>query len=250
MKGSYVIFHEELSSNNKANSIRNNLTAKMHLQLRESFGLLNSPTVSIKGLCSLHSFLIQHPKFNLYPKVYLEIPSNNLAFTKEPIFGWHYGEVGIWASNYLAWKTLVESEYDFAVILEDDLVIEPIFFDVLTKAIFDLPKNWDVYFHYIENLQNKTVLKPIHNTKFFQPSKCISHAAYVISKQGAKKAINEIENGLSINFPCDWFFLNRPNDYFVYTLSSSTLKGCRIALTPSTFRDTKRYDLTTFLSGI
>lgn len=251
MNGCFNLFHENLDNSTPRYDVRNHLSDIMYKNLTKYIPSLNSPTISIHNENDLLLFLKNNPKFNLYPRTYLDLPINNKYHLKEPIYGWHYEEIGIWASNYLAWKNFIESNYDYLLLLEDDLVIEDNFFDIFNSTVNELPKDWDVYFHHLSNSKLLSLIPVESNIKFFRPQKTVDHNAYAISKSGAIKSINEIENGLEIKFPCDWFFFNRKHNYNVYTLDLKSPKGCRVAMINSSFRQrSPRQDLTESLKKV
>lgn len=234
MNGCFNVFHEEIESATRSQKVRNTLATTSIEVLSKHLVRLDSPTITIKTKDETFSFLQDHKHLKLSPKLYTVIPRNGDYHSFEPSM-WSPAQVGIWASNYLAWKALSESTFDYALLLENDMIIEDGFFDALSDALQTLPTDWDVYFHYI----TKTNLSKLTNTEvhsLYRPSYFVSHASYVISKKGAQKAVKEIEDGFIIDFPVDWFFLNREHDYNVYTQHPTIPKGCRLAAIESSWK--------------
>ena len=65
-------------------------------------------------------------------------PDFNFYFTErwmgnDQIFPHKTGVVGVWASNFLAWKNLLESDYDAVIIFEDDAEMKDNFFEMFYK---------------------------------------------------------------------------------------------------------------------
>ena len=83
---------------------------------------------------------------NTYYKIFCTSNSVEYDFA---IIGKHRklsaGELGIWCSNYMIWKDIVQNEYNNAIIFEDDFIpIKDDFVIKLNNFIKDLPSTYDL----------------------------------------------------------------------------------------------------------
>lgn len=144
---------------------------------------------------------------------------NNNKF--KPIHNFKTGEVGCFGSHYLAWKYLEQSELESLIVIEDDAWLEEDFAEKIKLFNLYLPEEYDVFSIYVDKNQydrynnNEYVNEII--SKGYQDW---STLCYQISKSGAKKLINKLEND-GMDMPVDWFiFRNGHAGLFkVYTLS-------------------------------
>ncbi|WP_417440088.1 glycosyltransferase family 25 protein [Idiomarina abyssalis] len=112
---------------------------------------------------------------------------------------YHYdltlGEIACYMSHRKAWQTLLESEHAAAIILEDDIVLDPQFAQ-LQKPIADLAdspfSDWDVIkltqpFKHKESRLLKTIGE-FQLVDYDKPP--MGGCGYLISRQGAKKLLS------------------------------------------------------------
>lgn len=118
-----------------------------------------------------------------------------------------------------AYKNIMNNEYNYSLILEDDVILDDEFGDKLNKGLKQLPDDYDMLF--IGNGCNLHIpLNQIKPFKFIykkcrEPSNWGGNGgtrcsdSYLVSKKGAKKLINyisKLKEG-AINLPSD-FWLN------------------------------------------
>lgn len=98
------------------------------------------------------------------------------------------GEVGCYASHLICAKMIVEREMPFAVILEDDVELEPDFMSAALKAAYVAPVGWD-YIHLSTRHKRPVVhVADINGRKLVQHTRLpVNTAAYVLSNAGARK---------------------------------------------------------------
>jgi len=124
------------------------------------------------------------------------------------------GVIGIWASNWLAWKEFLNNDAEYLIIMEDDISLNDDSIPTLNKILPLLPEDWDVfsffmppscevfYSEYIHMIDNQIVCKP------YQGWSC---GGYIINRNGAKKIIEYLEEN-PIDSPIDFFMFSQTPD--------------------------------------
>lgn len=195
--------------------------------------LLNT-TTSIKTIEEIKTFLTNNPDFKLDPEGYDPIYGRNLPiYNKEKAqpLGWFPEEIGIWASNYLTYKSFLETDYEYCLIMEDDLRIESDFPELLEKYMQELPKSWDLFYMFSPS--------PLYfgesiSENLCKPYTMWSNACYLVSRQGAEKILNSVKND-GVHLPLDWYLLKQLNKFDIYTVKSGYPKGCYLKDVQSTY---------------
>ena len=181
-------------------------------------------------------FCKENPYFNVDP----------LGYNLDNIQGWKFGEVGIWASNWKAWNLFMESDYDYLILLEDDIKIYDSFMELLSKYISELPEDWDA-FHFFspadQHYKYSNTMDVSENTcHAYQDWSC---ACYIVSKKGAQQMIDLSNRG--IRLPLDWFMFRQQNLLKVYTVKPGASSGCITVEVESTFQEEQKREV---LNGI
>jgi GR25 family glycosyltransferase involved in LPS biosynthesis len=231
--GCFVIFHDETPS--KFMEKRNSLTKNATKTLKETFEKIETPTIIIKNTDDVKLFY-KDSKLKIDP----------LGHFGD---GWKPGELGIWASNYTAWQNFVESDYDYMVLMEDDIVLNSNFNDKLVKYIGELPDDWDVFTAYtpptgnIRYKKNKESLfiNKENVCKVYQSWSCL---CYVVSKSGAKKLLKEVQKDVKSPIDNYLFYHNKLN---VYAIKMEKGNICNIYATRSTVQNATKYDMTGYV---
>lgn len=163
---------------------------------------LGSPTVYLNTLDKVEEFKGEHPAFIV----------NTVEDYCQPgeTFPSSAGVVGVWASNYLAYKAFLETDYDCLIIFEDDVAISKNIKTILNGYIKELPYNWDFFSFFVPDDSLFAFDPNYHDVG--QESLCVSYqqwscAGYMVSRQGAHKAIKDIESR-GITAPIDWYVFN------------------------------------------
>jgi glycosyl transferase, family 25 len=105
------------------------------------------------------------------------------------------GEKGCYASHLKAWQWLLDSEHDGAVILEDDIKLEPAFAQVVS-AVEAMPKQWDMVKLIGREGMGKRekieALQPLTGPYQLIDYRRIPNlaAAYALSRRGAEKLLH------------------------------------------------------------
>jgi GR25 family glycosyltransferase involved in LPS biosynthesis len=200
----HKVFHLEKDLNRKfyANEINN--------YLNEYSDELDSEAIEISNDDQLANFYSKYPKFNINKKI-----------------GFRYGEVGVWASNYAAWKKFDESGCDYLILMEDDISFEKDFFNLLNLYMKDLPQNWDIFFFGCANNGSSFYNEEEHGIG--SPYVCKAWQGnwllcYVINKKSVKKIIKSVEQEV-VERPIDIHLFYSPQHFNIYTLMPHAKHG-------------------------
>ena len=163
---------------------------------------LGSPTMYLNTADKAEAFINQIPNFKVNTVTDFCKPGETFPPSS--------GVIGVWASNYLAYKKFLESDKDVLIIFEDDIVISNNFKTIANMYMSELMPIWDFFsffvpddslFAYSELEHN---LGEEHICKSYQQWSC---AGYAVSRRGAEKAVADIESR-GINCPVDWYIFN------------------------------------------
>lgn len=219
MKMAYKMFHVD------GNTERNNLYTKTK-KIFEKYDELNSETFIISSYEDYINFHNNNLGFNIVPSGY------NLDSKQ----GWKYGEIGIWASNWSAWNTFLKSDYDYLILMEDDLVCNEDLPQLIESYIDECPKDFHAFYMHVPadqtykyNLE-KSVSENISIA--YQDWSC---ACYIVQKDTIKDMIDTANKGISL--PLDWFMFRQQNVFKIYTLKPESYKGCVTKPIASTFQN-------------
>ena len=116
------------------------------------------------------------------------------------------GAMGCFASHYNAWKMIIESEDEIALVLEDDVNFKPEFETSLKTISESTPENFDILFiggTYEGGAYSLGIYKPE-----FAMKNAFTTEAYIISKSGAAKLIELVDNKKSTSCNVDWYLHN------------------------------------------
>ena len=112
--------------------------------------------------------------------------------------------VGLWASNIKTFEKFMDSEYDYLIIFEDDVVLCKNFYDEFMDRFKSLPKDWDLF---VINSHPKSDIqyhenKRIKGSKICEGYTLFGTGAVCYNKNSVKKILNSITDGVSV--PIDW----------------------------------------------
>ena len=223
----FYVFH---TKENKKNSKRNVCYENIYNSAPSLLDKIESSTFKIINDKDVKDFLKNNKKFLIDPqgwdpshRMFLNSYKKELAKPK----GWTYGHIGIWASNYTAWKNFLNTDYEYLLLFEDDIVLENNFFELMFNYLKLLPEGWDVFHQYApENFTNKNVKILDGSYPICKPYQSWCNAVYILSRSGAEKAVSEVESN-PVFLPADWFFFKQLNLFNIYTLVPEANMGCR-----------------------
>jgi GR25 family glycosyltransferase involved in LPS biosynthesis len=163
---------------------------------------LGSPTMYLNTADKVENFINLHPDFKV----------NTVEDYCQPgeTFPPSAGVVGVWASNYKAWKRFLESDYDTLIIFEDDIVLSKNFKFIAEKYLNELMPVWDFFSFFVPNDSLFAYNPHVHDMgdenicRSYQQWSC---AGYAVSRRGAEKAIADVESQ-GITAPVDWYIFN------------------------------------------
>ena len=232
-KGCFKIFHAEEDS--PIMGKRNILTKRAKDKLVKDFDEFDTPTIMIRNVDDVKKF---------YKDAKIKIDPLGHFGT-----GWKPGELGIWASNYKAWENFAKSDYDYIILMEDDIQLLGSFNEKLIKYIDDMPDDWDVFTAYIPSFGNERYGKDRKDLfvgkdnicRVYQSWSCL---CYVVSKKGAKKLLKQIQS--TVKSPIDHYLFYNKN-LSVYTMKMEKGNICDIYRTESTVQTAERFDMTNYL---
>ena len=233
VNGCFTIFHEE--NNDPEMGKRNILVSRAKEKLKENFSEFQTPTIIMRNNEEIKEFY-KNAKIKINPKGF----EGN---------GWKPGELGIWASNLTAWENFAKSDYDYIILMEDDIVLQKDFNNKLINYMDELPDDWDVFTAYAPptgNVRYKVSRKDLFIGKdnvcrVYQSWSCL---CYVVSKSGAKKLLKEVKK--NVGSPIDHYLFYNKN-LSVYTMKMEKGNICDIYRTESTVQTAERFDMTNYL---
>ena len=182
---------------------------------------------------------------------YLEF--NNKYGLLDPQEKFKWGELGIWASNLLAITNFLKSDYDYLMLMEDDILVDEKnkFLPLLEKYMNQLPEDWDFFSYFVDPNQYdrfgfETVIGEFTGFSYHKRIQVDkgdvvkayqdwSMLCYVLNKKSAKKILDDVKSH-GIKAPIDWYVFRQPEKFISYTLSPLAEKACDRYNTVSTFQ--------------
>lgn len=240
MKYAYNIFHLD------KDGFRDDNVNAVHDYMPEYAMRISSPTVSFESVLDIDNFCKSNPDFALDFSGYnpKDLSRNLLIKSLPTLKGWKLGEVGIWASNFLAWKAFLETDADYLILMEDDAVFQPDFMPTLISYMEELPEDWDMYHHFVHSQDAGWYSKDLD---IGSPNVCLvyqewSNLCYVINRRSAQKILDLCKDDISL--PLDWFWSKQTDKVISYTVKPNTYMGIDLDGSESTFQhNNRRLDL-------
>lgn len=227
MKISHKIFHLEDAVE------RHDYFQNINEYLKQHSQELSSPSVRISNQQEFEDFLSSQEDFNL----------SLTGYNLDNIQGWRYGEVGVWASNFLAWKEFLESDADIVILMEDDILFYPDMIERLTSYLSELPDGWEAFHFAVPSGQfhkyTMSLASGENTCGVYQDHWML---CYVLNKRGVKKCLDVASRG--INLPLDWFFFRQRHLINSYTIKPETRTSVYGSPTGTTFQNQPRKIMT------
>lgn len=196
------------------------------------FDYFDTPTFKISNNIDLIDFTRKNKNF------YFDQNGYNLDGKQ----GWRYGELGIWASNWVAWNKFMESDYDYLVLMEDDLNCSEALPSMIKQYIEECPDNFDALHVFVPSDQNHKYDSSkdvsLNLTRAYQDWSC---ACYVVQKSTIGDMI-DIANG-GFDLPLDWFMFRQQNIFNVYSVKPGSYKACQTESIGSTFQTVQEREI-------
>lgn len=139
------------------------------------------------------------------------------------------GEIGVYMSHITLWKQLLQSNHDYYLIIEDDVILSP-HLRHLDDIVGRLPDNWDLvflgvnklgcpedYIEYSTDINCKNQLFKLKRLK----SQCMAGAfGYIVNK---KAAMFLFTNSLPITMPIDVYIQSHISNINIYSISPALI---------------------------
>jgi GR25 family glycosyltransferase involved in LPS biosynthesis len=227
----FEIFHTD-SGNEFRNQSYDNV-------LNEMAGIprLSSPTIYLNTAEKADKFLNDTPEFRV----------NTVEDYCQPgeTFPPSSGVIGVWASNYTAYKNFLETDKDILILFEDDIVISKNFTNILNSYLMELPEDWEFFSPFVpdDSFFAYNEMKHSFNNDYltcrsYQQWSC---ATYVVNRAGAKRAIENIES-MGVTAPIDWYIFNfrmKQEDgqikFNTYTIKPNSYRPVKLLLEASAY---------------
>lgn len=154
--------------------------------LSQEYNNLDSPAIKIQN----------EEDYNVFKDTYYPLILKN---------GLTYGEIGLWASNLIAFDNFLKSEYDYLILFEDDAELNPRFFEIFKKHTLSLPDDFDLFALFVRgeehvrftDVENKNEVVPLYQWW--------DTGGVLYSKKGVESILRSVDlNG--IDCPIDLFF--------------------------------------------
>lgn len=226
MKFAHKIFH--IDSNEERSHHVKSLNDYMTMYSK----LLQTPTIKISNKEEYDLFLSNNPTFQPDP----------YGYSLHGEQGWRFGEIGIWASNWTAWNNFLKTDADYLILMEDDIVENSSFMEIIINYIQQLPENWEA-FHAFSPADQFGKYNSTHDIGSddvcvaYQDWSCL---CYVITKKAAERMIAYSSN---FNLPLDWYMFRQKHIFNVYTIKPSSEFPCTLLPTESTFQTTQKREI-------
>lgn len=196
LNATFEIFHVD-----KGNTHRNQSYESV-LKAMEPMERLGSPTIYLDTKEKMEQYLDTNLKFKV----------NTVEDYAQPgeTFPPSAGVVGVWASNYNAYKNFLKTDKDLLFLFEDDITLSANFMSVVRFYMSELPPYWDFFSPFVPDDSLFAYSEKEHHfgasniCKSYQQWSC---ASYIVTRSGAKKAIKNIES-MGITAPVDWYIFN------------------------------------------
>lgn len=148
----------------------------------------------------------------IYPKDYddlMSIMPNEMKIVNSMSIG----AIGLYLSNYFAWKKFVNSEYDYAIVFEDDAIVKNNFLNVLNLTVdflLNLKESGSIVSFFSHKSQSTNYIKENHyigSDLICKGYAFYASPAYLIDKAAARTLIKDsTKNG--IQYPLDIYLFN------------------------------------------
>ena len=131
------------------------------------------------------------------------------------------GEKGCFLSHYLLWKKILDSDYEDAIIFEDDAVIlDNNNFKNIQQ--FLIPDYDYIYLGFcFEKFKDK--IKELNEYSIYKSDYALCTHAYIVSKKGIKKLLNYLDSQTKWDYPID-HLTNKIDNLNKYLISPQLVK--------------------------
>jgi len=155
----------------------------------------------------------------------------------KPKFECKWGELGIWASNLLAITNFLKTDYEYLMLIEDDIIVKnkQFFLDYLSESMNNLPDNWDVFSYFAPKNQFSRFTNLHETSDITVAYQDWSMLCYILNRSSAEKFLKRYAQ-IGIDKPIDHYIFRHPEIFNTYTLSPHAKRPCELYETVSTFQ--------------
>jgi len=222
MNACFEVFHTD-TGNEVRNEVYKGILKRMSFLPR-----LGSPTMYLNTAEKAEGFINENPDFKVNTVYDYAQPGETFPPSS--------GVVGVWASNWLAYKNFLETDKDVLFIFEDDIVISANFAPITHFYMQELPLTWDFFSFFVPddslfayNEEQHDILED-HVCRSYQQWSC---AGYAVSRRGAEKALKDVATR-GITAPVDWYVFN-----FRMKQEADQMRFATYTLKPNVYRPIK-----------
>jgi len=203
----YKVFH--IPGHGTTFKERSILASSIDLHLSKDFDRLDTETIKVSN---------QEEFESAYQK------NNLLKFNRRLQFG----KTGIWASNLLAYVNFLKTDYDYLMLVEDDISYSKDFTEKFIEYFNELPDDWELFSYFVPPDQYSRFQARLGTGNVVKAYQDWSNLCYIINKKTVEKILKDISaNGISL--PLDWYIYKQPNFIKSYTLSPKAYKPCSLS---------------------
>jgi len=225
----YSVLHIE-NQPTMGNLIRITFKKNIDLVLNNQIKELKAETVYISNKEQFDKYYLNNQDILVDKKGYTNYANET---------GWKFGELGIWASNVNIWKKFIETDYEYLLVMEDDVQLKHNFAEKFLEYTSELPEDWEIMTFYVGEYEYMRLFgkKDIDDYKNICTSYHeLNHSIVLLNRKTVLKILEKIKT--PINLPIDLYFFRKPNDFITYSVKPTAEQICRITNTlPSTFQN-------------
>lgn len=123
------------------------------------------------------------------------------------------GAVGCYLSHLSIYKKLIQSNYKYSIIFEDDVIMASDFYERLLYGLTVIPDDWDIL------LLGVMCLKCDIEKNYIKINRFWGTHGYVVKKEGAKKLVEYLDKPLSKQIDADMSLLIKRGLIKVYGIN-------------------------------
>lgn len=228
------LIHKKFELINKRRSGENVSVEEFYSNLKKwNYQIISVNDDRIKNKNSINKHFNLHNNLCLYSIYAADESIRSKFFNDHPEFkisweGFKLGEIGNFASHFIIWKYLINSDMSEILVFEDDSYISEDFIEKINIYYSMLPEDWDVFSIFVHENQHDRFTEQ-NNYPIVKAYQDWSTLCYLVSKNGAQKLYNYVvKNGM--DYPTDWFIFRHAenNNFNVYTLNPNTILPVKI----------------------